>query len=277
MNQHLVTVDFHGDTIFAVRIGDQIFVAVKPICASLGLDWHSQRQRIKRDTILNENASIILSPSPGGQQETTCLPLDMISGFLFGIDDRRIRDPETRERVLLYKRECFRVLHDHFFGRGPAAADDFDGPMPEPQYDLDREQVTLALRLVREVRLIFGLAAARAMWARLPLPQPPLVDAADPSFLGTGDPVEAFLATCVVPAPGAVRPRQMFYDAYCAWAAASGETPVSMIGFGIALKRRFHVSDRRVTGADGKRVWCYGGIDLDMAETANAARAGVVH
>lgn len=69
----------------------------------------------------------------------------------------------------------------------------------------------------------------------------------------------------------------MFYDAYCAWAAASGEGPVSMIGFGIALKRRFRLRDRRATGADGKRVWCYGGIDLDMAAAADAARAGAVH
>jgi hypothetical protein len=277
MNQHLVTVDFHGDTIFAVRMGDQIFVAVKPICASLGIDRRSQQERINSDPVLSEGGVTITLPSPGGCQETFCLRLDLLNGWLFKIDTRRIPDPDVREKVMAYQRECYRVLHDHFFGRGPAAAEDFDGPIPEPQYDLDREQVTLALRLVREVRLIFGLAAARAMWARLPLPQPPLADAADPSFFGTGDPVEAFLATCIVPAPGTVRPRQMFYDAYCAWAAASGETPVSMIGFGIALKRRFHVSDRRVTGADGKRVWCYGGIDLDMAETASAARAGAVH
>lgn len=54
-------------------------------------------------------------PSPGGWQETVCLPLDLIPGFLFGIDDRRVKD-DCRDVVLRYKRDCYRVLYEHFFG-----------------------------------------------------------------------------------------------------------------------------------------------------------------
>jgi hypothetical protein len=43
----------------------------------------------------------------------TCLPLDYISGFLFGINATRVKE-ELRERIILYQRECFRVLAEAF-------------------------------------------------------------------------------------------------------------------------------------------------------------------
>jgi hypothetical protein len=46
-----------------------------------------------------------------------CLPLDYIAGFLFGVNADRVK-PELRERVILYQRECYRVLADAFFARG---------------------------------------------------------------------------------------------------------------------------------------------------------------
>lgn len=41
----------------------------------------------------------------------TCLKMEMLNGFLFGIDSSRIKDDEVRERVILYQREwpCLRV------------------------------------------------------------------------------------------------------------------------------------------------------------------------
>lgn len=35
-------------------------------------------------------------------------------GWLFGIDSSRIKDEAVRERVILYQRECYQVLYDHF-------------------------------------------------------------------------------------------------------------------------------------------------------------------
>ena len=42
-----------------------------------------------------------------------CLPLDYISGFLFGLNADRVK-PELRERVLRYQRECYKVLAEAF-------------------------------------------------------------------------------------------------------------------------------------------------------------------
>ncbi len=46
-------------------------------------------------------------------QSMLCLPLDMLNGWLFGINADCVK-PEIRETVLRYQRECYRVLADAF-------------------------------------------------------------------------------------------------------------------------------------------------------------------
>ena len=46
-------------------------------------------------------------------RQMQCLPLDFISGFLFGINADRVK-PELKERVVRYQRECYKVLADAF-------------------------------------------------------------------------------------------------------------------------------------------------------------------
>lgn len=67
---------------------DGVYVALKPICDSLGLAWASQFQRVKDDPVLSEGITTIVIPSPGGAQETTCLKLELVNGWLFKVDSR---------------------------------------------------------------------------------------------------------------------------------------------------------------------------------------------
>ncbi|WAC26348.1 phage antirepressor N-terminal domain-containing protein [Ancylobacter sp. SL191] len=116
----LTQIEFHGDTLWATEIDGVVYVVIKNICDRLGIDWRAQLKRIQRDAVLAEGVSMMDTPSPGGPQETTLLRLDLVNGWLFGIDDSRVRDDETRNRVLIYKRECYRVLFQHFFGASRA-------------------------------------------------------------------------------------------------------------------------------------------------------------
>ena len=109
------SVDFHGDRLVVIQMDGIEYTPVKPVCEFLGLDWESQRQRIERDEVLTESACVIQAPSVGGLQQMVCLPLDYLNGWLFGVDVGRIR-PELRERMILYKRECYRVLAQAFRG-----------------------------------------------------------------------------------------------------------------------------------------------------------------
>ena len=100
------TVEFYGDEIIAVRAQDgSVYVPVRPICDLLGVSWSSQQNRINRDEVLSEvaaNISVFVTNTQGQEQHRSmlCLPLDYISGFLFGLSAGRVRD------CLLYTSRC---------------------------------------------------------------------------------------------------------------------------------------------------------------------------
>ena len=125
------TVLFYEDEITAVVVqsgGEKVvYVPLRPICDYLGLDWSAQLQRINRDAVLSEvtqGVVITTTPSPdgrgGGPQEMTCLPLDYLNGWLFGVNASRVKS-DLRERLITYQRECYRVLSRHFTSPAPAA------------------------------------------------------------------------------------------------------------------------------------------------------------
>nr|DAK77161.1 MAG TPA: hypothetical protein [Caudoviricetes sp.] len=106
-------ISFHGQTVPVFSHNNQHYVAMKPICENIGLEWNAQFRRIKRNEILNSVVAMMATPSNGGEQQMICLPLDYLNGWLFGVDARRVK-PEIRSRLLTYQRECFRVLNEYF-------------------------------------------------------------------------------------------------------------------------------------------------------------------
>ncbi len=104
------TILFYEDELTAVRTPDgRIFVPVRPIVERLGLNYSGQLARIRRDPVLREEQGVCVIHTPGGRQEAICIPLDYLSGFLFGISADRVK-PEYRDDVLRYQRECYKVL-----------------------------------------------------------------------------------------------------------------------------------------------------------------------
>lgn len=159
---NLITVNFRQDTLFAVERDDGVYVAVKPMCESLGLNWSGQHQKIKEDPVLSEGMCVIHIPSPGGAQETTCLKLELVNGWLFKVESRRVKE-EARPKLLTYQRECYQVLFDAFYGKRHQPE-----PLPEAEETTDNEN--LKLRHITECRQTFGTAAASQLWFKLGLP-----------------------------------------------------------------------------------------------------------
>lgn len=153
-------VEFYGDDLTAVRTADgNIYVPIRPICRLLGLNWDGQRRRILRDSVLDGEArGVVVTTTQGSSQEMTCLPLDYISGFLFGINANRVK-PELRERVILYQRECYKTLAEAFQeGRltaDPTFSELLEGKSPAAQaYKMARAMMELARnQLLLEARL----------------------------------------------------------------------------------------------------------------------------
>jgi hypothetical protein len=65
------------------------------------------------------------------------------------IDESRVKDEETRQKVLTYKRECYSVLYRYFIGT----------PVAKGRSTLDdaaQESKGARLRMVTETRQVFG-------------------------------------------------------------------------------------------------------------------------
>lgn len=224
MNKALTPVSFHGDVLWAQEVDGEVFVAMRQVCEALSLDWSSQHKRIERDPVLVEGMVMMTIPSRGGEQDTLCLPLPLLNGWLFGIDANRIKDPDTRARVLDYKRECYRVLYEHFHRPQEPAA---------PSPDATAADMLPRVSLVRECRLLHGKAAAQALWRDLGLPAPSSGGAA-PAPVTEADryDISRFLADLTVQDDAATVRASALYEAYAAWA---GPGAVSWTMFGRVL------------------------------------------
>jgi len=112
---------FYDDEITAVLVQiegkEEVYVPVRPICEFLGVSWTGQLRRINRDAVLSgEIRSVNVTftePNRTRQIAMQCLPLDYISGFLFGINPDRTK-PEIKDKLIRYQRECFKVLAEAF-------------------------------------------------------------------------------------------------------------------------------------------------------------------
>jgi hypothetical protein len=188
MNKALTVVEqkevrFYGDDVMAVRVSDGgIFVPVRPICERLGVTWPSQRNRIMRDAVLAEEVStlsvfVMNTQGEGGQQrDMLCLPLDYVSGFLFGINADRV-SPDIRDKLVRYQRECYKVLSAAFQEGRLTAEPSFDdllaGASPET---IQAYQVAQAVLQVRHHRLQDAARPPRRLGQSFRLSQPqPLI------------------------------------------------------------------------------------------------------
>ncbi|MGM0530441.1 MAG: phage antirepressor N-terminal domain-containing protein [Bacteroidota bacterium] len=102
--------EFNGKDIPYVVVEDTTFIAIRPICDALGVDYHRQYKNIKKDKILNG----VLSKQPTRDSESRMrnyimLPEKYVYGWLFKINSNI---PALHE----YKKKCYDILYNHFHG-----------------------------------------------------------------------------------------------------------------------------------------------------------------
>lgn len=52
------TISFNNQSLITVEQNGNHYVAMKPICENIGIDWRAQRQRIVRDEVLCSTVDI---------------------------------------------------------------------------------------------------------------------------------------------------------------------------------------------------------------------------
>lgn len=159
--------DFHGAELYGSRIGNIVYVALKPIVEAMGLDWTAQRRRVQRDPQLQKGMAIMAIPSGGGMQETVGLDLDLLPGWLFRISSLRIKNDAIRAKIEIFQRECYAVLAKHFLRNS----------RDDDRYT--HRQEMRSIHMVNAALRIGGPRAGLQVWRARGLPEVPALGDAD--------------------------------------------------------------------------------------------------
>ncbi len=102
--------EFNGKRITIISADGTWWIALKPVCEALGVDYEAQRKSIQSDAILSELPSEqTVVAGDNKVRKMLCLPEKFVYGWLFSIRS-------DSESLLAYKRKCYEVLFDHFHG-----------------------------------------------------------------------------------------------------------------------------------------------------------------
>ena len=146
-------IPFNGEEIMAITKDGKKFVVPKQICENLGIDWSAQRQKIERDSVLSSTMVMITTVAKDGKnREMSALPLEYLNGWLFGIDDTRVKE-EIRQKVIDYKKQCYIVLYEYFNKGASIDIDRLEGDIELQDY---------IYRKVRQAR-----TSERSLWERV--------------------------------------------------------------------------------------------------------------
>lgn len=98
--------DFNGKSIYFLAANGDYWMALKPICEELGVDYSNEIKKIEESEFLTAHLSEHTIVSDDGElQKMVCLPEWIIYGWLFKIES-------DAPGLLDFKRECFAVLNE---------------------------------------------------------------------------------------------------------------------------------------------------------------------
>ena len=121
-------VAFYDDLLTAVRSNDaQVYVAIRQMCLSLGLNAQAQRRRMDRHTVLSDGLKVVaMMATTTGKRDSYVLRVDLVPLWLSSIDTNRVTDEAIRFKLEHYQREAAKVLWEAFQDGRLTADSSFD-------------------------------------------------------------------------------------------------------------------------------------------------------
>jgi len=102
--------EFNGRNIYTLSSDGVSYVALKPICESLGVNWQAAHKRLLDDKILVQLSSEqTIVAADNKLRKMTCLPERYVYGWLFSLNSQS-------EELEAYKLKCYDLLYNHFHG-----------------------------------------------------------------------------------------------------------------------------------------------------------------
>ncbi|WP_399696551.1 phage antirepressor N-terminal domain-containing protein [Xenophilus sp.] len=116
-----VSVKFLGATLQGAIKDGACFVAMRPVVEGMGLDWASQYTKMTKDEVLGPTVvEITMVAEDGKRRAMTCIPEEYLQGWMFTVKPGKVK-AILRAKIVRYKRECYRVLHQAFVAESAAA------------------------------------------------------------------------------------------------------------------------------------------------------------
>ncbi|MHC1707505.1 MAG: phage antirepressor N-terminal domain-containing protein [Bacteroidales bacterium] len=111
MNQSIVKfLEFKGKTLLFLSKNGTFWIAVKPICEALGVNFNRQYKNLYMNKVFGPALANLPMQVPGSQvRNMICLPEHLVYGWLFTIHGEK-------EDLIEYQKECNDVLFNHFHG-----------------------------------------------------------------------------------------------------------------------------------------------------------------
>ncbi len=101
---------FNGKNVYFISATGIWWIAIKPICEALGVNYDRQYKNLKSDEILGQlYAMQHIVAADKKLREMVCLPEKYIYGWLFSVQS-------DSKDLKIYRRECYEVLYDYFHG-----------------------------------------------------------------------------------------------------------------------------------------------------------------
>jgi hypothetical protein len=102
--------EFNSKTLMFLSENGQWWIALKPICEALGVNWKYQHDKLIKDKNLGQlSRNIGMVALDGKIRKMTSLPETVIYGWIFKLES-------VAEGMYEYQWKCYNALYNHFHG-----------------------------------------------------------------------------------------------------------------------------------------------------------------
>ena len=135
----------HGRQLEAIQNNGKILASIKRICKALGINTAGQQKKLK-DCGWARVELIYTHDTIGRKQAICCIDIQYIPKWLGDIDIKRVK-PELRNVLMVFQKECARILAQHF-GVAPPE-EPLAPPIVETAFSAELELLTLKNEVIK--------------------------------------------------------------------------------------------------------------------------------
>ncbi|MCO5268503.1 MAG: phage antirepressor N-terminal domain-containing protein [Brumimicrobium sp.] len=107
---HTKFLQFNGRTIWFTNKDGENWIAIKPICEALGVNYVGQYKKLTEDKFYTDALyKTTMRDSKNRKQEMVCISEKSVYGWIASINS-------PNEEFWQYKRTCYDILYQHFKG-----------------------------------------------------------------------------------------------------------------------------------------------------------------